>query len=252
VQESDEAFAAYRRTQAAILRSRKVLLSALKRDEVAKLELLRTNPDPVGWLENALQIDFPQDSELLRVGLSGKDPATLAVLVNAIVQTYLDEVVNLEQRVRAQRLTELEKSYAEMTDTIKAKKNRARALARELGAEPDPQEVAQLRQQLAERDRELVRVVLARVEAEHRDRKDDLAVARAQEKLLREEMEARQNALARSRRAPVVELEALRDETSTDETLLRRLQAELETRKLEMLPTVRVSLFQEAEAPVRR
>lgn len=75
-------------TQIEILRSPVVLSKILGKPEVASLSLMNRN-GAVNWLREHLEIVSKEDSELCRVAVTTSDPDASAVLVNAIVQTYL-------------------------------------------------------------------------------------------------------------------------------------------------------------------
>jgi capsular exopolysaccharide synthesis family protein len=85
----------YQRRQAALVRSRHVLQAAIDRPGVSDLTLVRGNPDPVGWLENALKADF-FTPEILRITLDGKDAGELTALLDALREAYLQVGVNKE------------------------------------------------------------------------------------------------------------------------------------------------------------
>ena len=80
------AFDVYKRTQRQWMRSRFVLLRAL-RDEpaLANLPFLQDEADPADWLETNLNVTFPDESEVMHVSLSEKNPAGLDKLVNRVV-----------------------------------------------------------------------------------------------------------------------------------------------------------------------
>lgn len=84
----------YQRRQAALLKSRHVLQAAVNRPGVADLAMVRNNPDVVGSLETGLKADFSVSPEIMRVTLTGPDPAELVVVLDAIREAYLAEGVN--------------------------------------------------------------------------------------------------------------------------------------------------------------
>ena len=76
---------------AVVIKSRPILLAALKRPDVAGLNIVRDREDPVAWLEENLKVAFLGDSDILRVSLDGTEPKEQAVLVNAVNDAYLEE-----------------------------------------------------------------------------------------------------------------------------------------------------------------
>ncbi len=66
-------FEFFRAKQAALVRRRLTLNTALKQPRVASLVVVRAQPDPVAWLEDGLRVSFDAP-ELMRVELDGDSP----------------------------------------------------------------------------------------------------------------------------------------------------------------------------------
>ena len=111
VQAGSEDFKTYRLTQAQVVKSRTVLIKALRQPNVAELSLIRSQSDPVAWLEENLKVDFPGDAAVLRLSISGDRTDQLAIIVNAVTHAYLQEAARLEGVEQAKRLAGLEKAY---------------------------------------------------------------------------------------------------------------------------------------------
>jgi capsular exopolysaccharide synthesis family protein len=126
-------FGTYQRTQVQLLKSRFVLNGALRQPGAAELPAVQRRRDPVSWLANQIAVDYPGGSEILRISMSGDDPAGLATLVNAVQQTYLQEIVNKERDQRLARLNDLEASHAAYEEKVRTKRATYRQLARTLG-----------------------------------------------------------------------------------------------------------------------
>jgi capsular exopolysaccharide synthesis family protein len=127
-------FATYQRTQKALIKSRFVLNTALRQPPVAALPLVRSQPDPVQWLERELQVDFSLSPELLRISLEGDRPEELTVVVNAVAKAYMDEVVNKEFNTRQERLEQLKRLYGKFDERIRTKRQTLKGLAEVLGS----------------------------------------------------------------------------------------------------------------------
>ena len=54
---------------------------------------MQKQADPVQWLQDNLQLRYPNDAELLEIALQGGDLEQLKQVVNAIVDVYFQEVV---------------------------------------------------------------------------------------------------------------------------------------------------------------
>src|SRR5437588_753954 len=82
------AMGSHQRNQMALVKSRLVLVSALRDPRVAKLGVIARQAeqgvDPVEWLEREVQVDFSVAPEDLRISMSGLETDDLVVLVNAL------------------------------------------------------------------------------------------------------------------------------------------------------------------------
>lgn len=107
-------FASYLKTQAGLLRSHFVLTAALRDPEVAALPMLKEQADPVRYLEEELQIDFSDGSELIKPKLAGDDPRAITLIVNAIHRAFFAEVVEGERKRKQARLRDIETAKGRM------------------------------------------------------------------------------------------------------------------------------------------
>src|SRR5207245_2982474 len=126
-------FLTYQKTQAARIRGRFVLNAALNRDEVKKLRLVQEQSEPITWLEDELKVEAQEGSEIITLALSGPYPGELVTLVNAVTQSYLQEIVNVERKRRSDRLVELEDIYIKSNEKLRRKREDWRETAKRLG-----------------------------------------------------------------------------------------------------------------------
>lgn len=99
----------YRRTQVQLLKSDLVLTGALREEGILDLPLLQAaKGTPKQWLQDNLLVIAPLGSELVQVRLRGEDPAQTAKIVNAVVDSYMKNVVNAEQTDRLNEQSTLE------------------------------------------------------------------------------------------------------------------------------------------------
>jgi beta-lactamase regulating signal transducer with metallopeptidase domain len=134
-----ERFEVYRSTQQQLLLSRFVLRAALRSDEAAKLTSVQqatTRGDAAVWLMNRLQVSFPGNAAIMAVGISGDDAKEAAILVNAVVDTYLKDVVNVEHRHKLTALRDLDRDYVEKESEIRSKRAELRKSSEQVKA-PD-------------------------------------------------------------------------------------------------------------------
>jgi capsular exopolysaccharide synthesis family protein len=122
-------FATFQKTQAARVKGRLVLGTALARDEVKRLDLVQQQADPITWLEDELKVEFQDGSEIITVSLTGSRPADVITLVQAVVKSYEEQVVNAERDRRSRRVGELDKIYADTDKQLRQDKDELRKLA---------------------------------------------------------------------------------------------------------------------------
>lgn len=131
-------FQYFQRTQLVLVRSRMVLNAALRQPEVADLAMLREHPDPVPWLEKELKADYALAPEILRLSMSGEDPRQVAILLNAVREAYLREIVEKEHRDRAEKIEKLQALYTQYEALLADRRKALADLARTVGAQDGP------------------------------------------------------------------------------------------------------------------
>lgn len=125
-------FDVYKSTQLEYLRSRFVLVSALRRPEVARLASIQNEPDPVRWVSERLSVRYPGNAELMQVSVTSEKGDEAAALVNAIVDAYMEEVVDVEQNERRNRLGELDQLFVEKESEVRKLQNDLKQLSAQL------------------------------------------------------------------------------------------------------------------------
>jgi hypothetical protein len=173
--EDKEALAEYRSTQAALVKSRLVLNAALRNPKVAALTILRDLSEPIEWLEDHLQVDFQPAPAIMRIGLSGKDPKEMCVLVDAVTQAYLDEIVQKENKIRRERHEQLREIANNFEKKIKDVRNSLRRLQEDIG--PGDKFTLAIRQDTARAEYEKAKAELAKVRTELREVKVEIEQA---------------------------------------------------------------------------
>jgi capsular exopolysaccharide synthesis family protein len=166
--ESGNEFLSFQRTQMTLLKSRLVLNATLKDPRVAKLDWLATTDsiNTVEWLEKEIKVDLTDGPELPRVTMTGENPDQLKILVSAVVDAYLAEVVGKQAARRQARLDLLQEISDRYKQRLKRIQDARSALANAIGA--DKEAVIALKQQLAEQQLALARQEFLKVEAELR------------------------------------------------------------------------------------
>ena len=169
-------FEIYKSTQTQLLTSRFVLLAALRNPLVAKLPIIKREQekrDPVVWLQRHVLVGFPGKAELMEVSMSREDPEEAALLVREVVDAYLHEVVNNELDKKRLRLSELDKAVSEKEQDIRSRREELKKLATELGASAT--ENLTLKQRLSLEELSMMRTELGRVQSEARRYRTELA-----------------------------------------------------------------------------
>jgi beta-lactamase regulating signal transducer with metallopeptidase domain len=276
IQTDRDRFDIYKNTQATLLASHYVLRAALRNPKVAKLSLIRQQQmpgDAEKWLVDRLQVRFPGNAEVMAVSFRGDDPKQAVVLVNAIVDAYLSEVVNAESSLKQERLNELEKLYAERVQDLRKKQETLKSMARDIGASDSGalgvkqklalEELALLRQEVVKSQSDLRRyeVELAVQKAFLEDAKDkdrapilkeikrievSVKVTTKQTEELAKLIQKMTDEAARYGLTSV-SMDMLRADIKNMETVQAQLVSEMETLKVKLYSTPRVTLLERAE-----
>jgi capsular exopolysaccharide synthesis family protein len=127
-------FASYQRSQVALVKSRLVLNAALEDPKVATLPIVHAESEPAAWLEKNLKVDFLIGPEIMSIALEGDDPKSMAVIVDAVRNAYMKEIVNKEHDIRMRRLEQLQGLYARYDQLLREKRHKLNELAETFGA----------------------------------------------------------------------------------------------------------------------
>jgi capsular exopolysaccharide synthesis family protein len=109
-------FVTYLKTQANLIKSEFVIRAALRDSKIGNTETLKKQEDPIRYLEEQLLIEFSENSEIMKVTLTGDNPREIADIVNAVTAAYMKEVVHKDQTDRkaaAEELEHIRKSWEE-------------------------------------------------------------------------------------------------------------------------------------------
>ncbi|TWT37355.1 Tyrosine-protein kinase YwqD [Posidoniimonas corsicana] len=127
-------FDIYRQTQVVLIKSMRVLDSALRSGDLGDLSYFDgiEEADRSRYLAEELRVQFPQGSEVLEIRLSGAAPAEeLKEIVEAVSKAYLDEVI-FEDKIQRQKPRDiLVASYRDLDEEIKRKTDAFMALLKD-------------------------------------------------------------------------------------------------------------------------
>ena len=157
----------YRKTQAALLRSRFVVAMALRRPGIADLKTVKEQQDPAEWLFRTLDVVTPDNSELIQVRLRGDDPAEIAKILGAVTAVYLEDLVQKDRDERRAKTDALEKKFKEVQSELRRKREQLEELERTV-APVDELEIGWLQGDLdgLRSEATSVRIALRAVDAE--------------------------------------------------------------------------------------
>jgi beta-lactamase regulating signal transducer with metallopeptidase domain len=148
-----ERFEIFTSTQKELLLSRPVLLVALRKPEVARLpevQQAQRASDAVDWLKKRVSVSFPGKAGFMEVSFRGDDPKAAAVLVNAVVDSYLTDVVKADRDAKRERLNKLENACADKEQQIRDKRGELKSLALINGVGTGPEVITQKQKMIVE------------------------------------------------------------------------------------------------------
>lgn len=258
----------YRRTQAVLLKSRANLGAALKKKEVKRLAILKGKTDPERWLARNIETTFLDNTGVLRVSLGEGNPEERAVLINAVVAAYMDEVVYAEQREKESHLAQVNRVLSAYKERLRSKRESFRKLSQSVGTAS-----SSLRRQASLEDLALLRKELLRVRLEkvgtlarlkHRKSaakgepeptlaklEEEGAVLAEQEKALEKDIASLKEQAERIVAAEAnesVDLSWLREEIAAEEQLYKEMARRFRTCELELDARPRIRILQRADA----
>jgi hypothetical protein len=255
---------AYRRAQVVLLKSRPILQAALRRPGIEQLEFVKSIADPLRWLGQNVEAVFLENTGVLRVSLREGSPVERAALINAIVDSYMEHLVNEERNEIKARLDDVEKVLSVSGERLSSMRDALRKLGDSFGdsfsiRSLEPQF---LHEELSLHRKELLRVQLAKAGAQARlsqrkggpgggdkapaaDLEAEIAALAEQEKLLQESIRRVTKELRAAK-----ELQSKWDEVAVVEQSHRELAGRRETYNMELQLVSRAStrILQRAEA----
>ncbi len=131
-EDSATSFDMFKGTQQQLLVSDVVLIAALRRPEASGLAVVQKEEDPVRWLARNIRVDFPGNAEIMRVSLTSEKPEEADILVGAVADAYMNDVVDVDRNARNVRLEMLDKLYDEKEAEMRKRKSEIRSMAEQL------------------------------------------------------------------------------------------------------------------------
>jgi hypothetical protein len=166
---TDQDFEILKKTQIATLKAKFLLTSALRNPGIASLSLFAGVRDPEEWLQEHLDVSFPENGEILAISLSGPESQAheLALVVDAVAEAYKREVLGGETDRKLKLHDMVERSLQNLNAEIKRKSEDfidiAKGMGRALG-DNDPEmqfhmkRMDRIDEELAQLEREQLRI----------------------------------------------------------------------------------------------
>lgn len=137
----------FQATQLALLKSRLVLAAALAQPGVEDLPSVSAQDEPVEWLEEQIVAEFQAGSELMRLTMSGNRPVDLSILVNAVADSYLNQILTKDHNERDAKAALYKRLLEEYNDKLTRQRAALHKLAESVGS--DDNQTLVLKQQFA-------------------------------------------------------------------------------------------------------
>ena len=175
-------FEIYKGTQQQLLTSDVVSIAALHNPTAASQSAVQNEDDPACWLARNLRVELPPNSEIMRVSLTTRQPDEAAILLGAVIDAYMNEIVDADRRRQQDRLNDLDRLYSEKEAEMRKRRTALKQLAEQLGT-GDTGALA-MKQQIAMQQYAEARYDLSRLRADLQRAEDDLQGKRAWLKVL--------------------------------------------------------------------
>ena len=101
----------------------------------------------IQWLTSVVQVSPEKNSGVMYVSATLPDANEAAAIVNAVVEAYMDEVVNVDRQKRRERYDSLQRVSADKEEEVRQKREQLRRELETIGAGDD--QTASLRGQMA-------------------------------------------------------------------------------------------------------
>ena len=136
----------FQQTQVVMFKSQFVLTAALNRSDVAQTNaVIKNQPDELMWLNEELKVAFPGDGQVLMVKYEGdENPEEMKTIIDAVVASYLDEVVAKKRISRDESHRSMEGMHKQLVDELRGKIEKVQTLQKELGGMDSPNATAEL------------------------------------------------------------------------------------------------------------
>lgn len=124
----------FQATQRELVGSRYVMAAALKRDELDDVAVIKDNPGAIDWMMGNVAVETPENSEIMKISASAGSESDAVKVVNAVVDAYLDEIVNRKIEIQQKRLDDITNVLELKQNEAREKRGELRTLVEQLGS----------------------------------------------------------------------------------------------------------------------
>ncbi len=133
-QTNQQIYEIFKNTQLQYVKGPFVFNAALRQKAISELRCVKRERDAGKWLDEELKVSFPGESQIMEVSLKTDDPDEAAMVVGAVVDAYMEEVVGQKTKEQNAHLTLLDEQVRTRTLELNQKNKELRRLAEQLGA----------------------------------------------------------------------------------------------------------------------
>jgi len=116
-------FELFRNNQTGLIHEHYVIQAALrdspKLKNLPSIQREDVKHNAVAWLTKQIRVETPNNTGILKVSATESDPQEAAAIVNAVVDAYMDQVVNGERAKRRERFESLQHIATEKEDEVR-------------------------------------------------------------------------------------------------------------------------------------
>jgi hypothetical protein len=177
-----DSYNVFKRTQVQLILSPFVMRRVCAEPVIAKLPTIQAHKeDPASWLKSQLILEYPDDSEILRIAMNGEKSADMVKIVDMTVKMYLKEIVQNERDKRIRHEAELNKAYEDYQKELAKQMDALHQM--EMVAKTSSTEAAQVNKRLAtaKLDELLTRRARLRIQLDENAMQSKLLEAREEE-----------------------------------------------------------------------
>lgn len=144
---NSEDFKLFKATQQQLITSNLVMNVVLRDRSINQLPTIRDQKDPVAWLQSQITVEYPGDTEIMRVSILTKRKDDSVKIVDKVVEVYLREIVENEKLRRMENENQLQRTSTQLDADYARESGALATLEKQYGTSGS--EEAMMKKQLA-------------------------------------------------------------------------------------------------------